>query len=88
MMSFLLVYAAFAIMQKLTSSTDANSLGRFALMDHRRAFLAQLRVSLSELDRWFEHLLEGRPYHGEAINPKNLSLFEKNKGVGKVCLLP
>ena len=48
----------------------------------------QLRVSLSELDRWFEYLLEGRTYHGEAINPKNLSLFERLMVVGKVCLLP
>ena len=45
----------------------------------------QLRVSLSELDRWFEHLLEGRPYHGDAINPKNLSIFERLMGVGKVA---
>lgn len=47
----------------------------------------QVRVSLSELDRWFQHLLDGKPYHGEAINPKNLSVFERLMGVGKVCLL-
>lgn len=44
----------------------------------------QMRVSLSELDRWFEYILAGKPYHGEAINPKNLSLFENLIGVGKV----
>ena len=44
----------------------------------------QMRVSLSELDRWFEYILASKPYHGEAINPKNLSLFENLVGVGKV----
>ena len=46
----------------------------------------KMRVSLSELDRWFEYILAGKPYHGEAINPKNLSLFENLIGVGKVHL--
>ena len=47
----------------------------------------QMRVSLSELDRWFEYILAGKTYHGEAINPKNLSLFENLTGVGKVYSL-
>lgn len=42
---------------------------------------AQLRLSLTELDRRWNDILSGRVYHGEAINPKNLSLFT---GVGKV----
>ena len=44
----------------------------------------KMRVSLSELDRWFKYILAGKPYHGEAINPKNLSLFENLIGVAKV----
>ena len=47
----------------------------------------KMRVSLSELDHWFEYILAGKPYHGEAINPKNLSLFESLIGVGEVYLL-
>lgn len=44
----------------------------------------QLRLSLTELDRRWKDILSGRVYHGEAINPKNLSLFEIVTGVGKV----
>ncbi|KAK9914956.1 hypothetical protein WJX75_002900 [Coccomyxa subellipsoidea] len=42
-----------------------------------------LRLSLSELDRRWSDILEGRVYHGEAINPKNLSIWERMTGVGK-----
>ncbi|BDA43280.1 probable inorganic phosphate transporter 1-3 [Coccomyxa sp. Obi] len=42
-----------------------------------------LRLSLSELDRWWNDILNGRQYHGQAINPKNLSIFERIIGVGK-----
>lgn len=48
---------------------------------------AQLRLSLSELDRRWSDILEGRVYHGEAINPKNLSIWERMTGVGKVQIL-
>ena len=46
----------------------------------------QLRLSLAELDRRFTFLSEGRTYHGEAINPKNLSIWEKIMRVGRVSL--
>ncbi|CAL8468731.1 g8271 [Coccomyxa elongata] len=42
-----------------------------------------LRLSLSELDRRWNDILDGRQYHGEAINPKNLSIWERMVGVGK-----
>lgn len=48
----------------------------------------QLRLSLSELDRRWNDILDGRQYHGEAINPKNLSIWERMTGVGKVLHLP
>ena len=47
---------------------------------------AQLRLSLSELDRRWSDILEGRVYHGEAINPKNLSIWERMTGVGVSAL--
>lgn len=48
--------------------------------------LMQLRLSLTELDRRFAYMSEGRPYHGEAINPKGLSLWERMTGFSKVGL--
>ena len=45
----------------------------------------QLRLSLTELDRRFAYLSEGRTYHGEAVNPKGLSLWERMMGFSKVC---
>ena len=44
----------------------------------------QLRLSLTELDRRFKFISEGRTYHGEAINPKGLSLWERMTRTGKV----
>ena len=46
----------------------------------------QLRLSLAELDRRFTFLSEGRTYHGEAVNPKNLSIWEKMMRIGRVSL--
>lgn len=43
-----------------------------------------LRVSLAEVDRRWAYLRSGRVYHGEAVKPGNLSLFERFIGVGKV----
>ena len=48
----------------------------------------QLRLSLTELDRRFAYISEGRTYHGEAVNPKGLSLWERMMGFSKVCLHP
>lgn len=48
----------------------------------------QLRLSLAELDRRFKFISEGRTYHGEAINPKNLSIWEKMMRVGRVSPFP
>ncbi|KAK9842394.1 hypothetical protein WJX84_005508, partial [Apatococcus fuscideae] len=42
-----------------------------------------LRVSLTELDRRWRYALAGKVYHGEAINPKSLSMWERLCGVGK-----
>ncbi|DBA96631.1 TPA: hypothetical protein ACH3X1_015490 [Trebouxia sp. C0004] len=36
-----------------------------------------MRISLAETDRRWRYILAGRTYHGEAINPKSLSLFER-----------
>ncbi len=35
-----------------------------------------------QLDLYWDKLMEGRPkeYHGEAVNPKNLSLWERMLG--------
>ena len=35
-----------------------------------------LRISLAETDRRWRYITAGRTYHGEAINPKSLSIFE------------
>ena len=43
-----------------------------------------VRVSLAEGDRRWAYLRSGRIYHGEAIAPGNLSMFERLIGVGKV----
>ena len=48
----------------------------------------QLRLSLTELDRRFSYLMEGRTYHGEAINPRGLSVWERLTRIGKVSLFP
>ena len=42
-------------------------------------------LDLTELDRYWDKIIEGRPqdYHGEAVNPKNLSLWERMLGRGK-----
>jgi MFS family permease len=42
-----------------------------------------LRVSLTEVDRRWNYIREGKVYHGEAINPINLSFYERWTGVGK-----
>ena len=44
----------------------------------------QLRLSLTELDRRFSFIAQGKTYHGEAINPKSLSLWEKMTCTGRV----
>jgi hypothetical protein len=49
---------------------------------------AQLRLSLTELDRRFSYLMEDKAYHGEAINPRGLSLWERLTRIGKVSPLP
>lgn len=36
-----------------------------------------LRISLAETDRRWRYITSGRTYHGEAINTKSLSLFER-----------
>jgi len=36
-----------------------------------------MRISLAETDRRWRYILAGRTYHGEAINPKSLSIFER-----------
>lgn len=46
----------------------------------------QLRISLTELDRRWDDILDKREYHGEAINMKNLSIFEIMLGIGKARL--
>lgn len=43
-----------------------------------------MRVSLAEVDRRWAYLRSGRTYHGEAVNPRNLSIFERFIGIGKV----
>lgn len=35
-----------------------------------------LRISLAETDRRWRYITSGRTYHGEAVNPKSLSIFE------------
>ncbi|PRT57029.1 putative inorganic phosphate transporter 1-3 [Wickerhamiella sorbophila] len=42
-------------------------------------------LDLRELDRWWLCVREGRPeeYHGVAVNPRHLSLWERWTGVGK-----
>jgi MFS family permease len=42
-----------------------------------------LRVSLTEVDRRWSYIRAGKIYHGEAINPWNLSIFERMIGHGK-----
>ena len=44
----------------------------------------QLRLSLTELDRRFSFIAQGKTYHGEAINPKSLSLWEMMTRTGRV----
>ena len=51
-------------------------------------FCTQLRLSLTELDRRFSYLMEGKTYHGEAINPRGLSMWEQLTRTGKVSLFP
>ena len=43
------------------------------------------RLDLMQLDLYWDKLMEGRPkeYHGEAVNPKNLSLWERMLGRGR-----
>ena len=36
-----------------------------------------LRISLAETDRRWRYITSGRTYHGEAVNTKSLSLFER-----------
>jgi len=36
-----------------------------------------LRVSLAEVDRRWSYIRAGKEYHGEAVNPWNLSIFER-----------
>ncbi len=47
----------------------------------------QLRLSLTELDRRFAYISEGKAYHGEAVNPKGLSLWERMMGFSKVSFV-
>jgi MFS family permease len=42
-----------------------------------------LRVPLAELDRRYAYHSAGKVYHGEAINPQNISFYERVTGVGK-----
>ena len=42
-----------------------------------------LRVSLTEVDRRWAYIRAGKEYHGEAINPWNLSFFERWIGHGR-----
>lgn len=42
-----------------------------------------LRVSLTEVDRRWSYIRAGKEYHGEAVNPWNLSMFERLIGHGK-----
>ncbi|CAK0780840.1 hypothetical protein CVIRNUC_005193 [Coccomyxa viridis] len=42
-----------------------------------------LRLSLTELDRRFSFIAQGKTYHGEAINPKSLSLWEMMTHTGR-----
>jgi len=42
-----------------------------------------LRVPLLELDRRYAYHTAGKVYHGEAINPRNLSFVERLTGIGK-----
>ena len=46
----------------------------------------QLRLSLTELDRRFSFIAQGKTYHGEAINPRSLSLWERMTHTGRVGL--
>ena len=39
-----------------------------------------LRVSLTEVDRRWSYIRAGKEYHGEAVNPWNLSMFERFLG--------
>jgi hypothetical protein len=39
-----------------------------------------LRVSLTEVDRRWSYIKAGKEYHGEAVNPWNLSNFERFLG--------
>lgn len=43
------------------------------------------RLDLMQLDLYWDKIMEGRPkdYHGEAVNPKNLSLWERMLGRGR-----
>ena len=42
-----------------------------------------LRVSLTEVDRRWSYIQAGKEYHGEAVNPWNLSFFERWIGHGR-----
>ena len=42
-------------------------------------------LDLQQLDLYWDKIMEGKPkeYHGEAVNPKNLSLWERMLGRGR-----
>ena len=42
---------------------------------------------LLQLDRRWKCMRTGKPYHGEAIAPSNLSIFERLIGQGKVSVM-
>ena len=54
------------------------------LPDRENFVCMQMRVSLSELDRWFEYILAGKTYHGEAITPRTSASLRISRAVGKV----
>ena len=43
-----------------------------------------MRISLSELDRRWDHIKAGKTYHGEAVAPRNTSWFERMIGICRV----
>ena len=45
----------------------------------------QMRISLTELDRRWAHIQADKPYHGEAVAPRNTSWFEQIIGISRVC---
>jgi hypothetical protein len=76
------IFSRISVRDTFYVSAGAGALGAIATF----IFLADTTgLDLSELDRYNLYLLagQGNNYHGEAVNPKYLSLYERWVGYGK-----